>query len=117
MVSWKNEGVLGICKEYHHHLLKHTVYKWGMKDVAVAWFLLVTCDGAPRRCCACSSRGLPWPVGALLHDLPAQQLVLLYPGLSDAKTCCRLSWSSEELEEMAVCEQLNGGLEGREPER
>lgn len=56
-------------------------------------------------------------MGALLHDLPAQQLVLLYPGLSDAKMCCRLSWRSEELEEMAACEQLNGGLEGREPER
>lgn len=42
MVSWKTEGVLGICKEYHHHLLnplaQPTVYKWGMKDVAVAWF-------------------------------------------------------------------------------
>lgn len=42
MVSGKTEGVLGICKENHHHLLNPVAQpsadKWGVRDGAVALF-------------------------------------------------------------------------------
>lgn len=57
-----------------------------------------------------SSRGL-------LQDLHVRQLVPFYPGWSDPKACLEQFWRSGELGERAVCEQLDGGLKGREPER